>query len=102
MIPRFATPFLRLAFGVLTLAAIGSQLTVQIRSGYSVTNFFGFFTNLSNLFAAAVFLLGAFHLPARLGMSNSNDWLRAASAVNMAVVGIVFSVLLRDVDLGKV
>ena len=101
MIPRFVTPALRLSFGLLTMAAVASQLTVQIQNGYSVTNFFSFFTNLSNLFAAVVFLLGAFHVLARLGMSNSNDWLRAMSAVNMAVVGIVFSVLLRDVDLGS-
>ena len=101
MIPRFVTPVLRLAFGLLTMAAVASQLTVQIQNGYSVTNFFSFFTNLSNLVAAVVFLLGAFHVLARLGMSNANDWLRAMSAVNMAVVGIVFSVLLRDVDLGS-
>jgi hypothetical protein len=38
--------------------------------------------------AAAVLLVGA------------KDWVRAISVVNMAVVGIVFSVLLRNADLG--
>ena len=34
-------------------------------------------------------------------MTNPNDWLRVVSAVNKAVVGIAFSVLLQDVDLGS-
>jgi hypothetical protein len=101
IIRRFVMTLLRLGFGLLTLAAIGSQLAIQIQGGYSVANFFSFFTNLSNLFATAVFLLGAFHALARLGMSNADDRLRAVSVVNMAVVGIVFSVLLRDVAPGS-
>ncbi|MGH8676094.1 MAG: Pr6Pr family membrane protein, partial [Burkholderiales bacterium] len=94
-------PFLRLTFGLLALVAIGWQLTIQIQMGFSVVNFFSYFTNLSNLFAAAVLLLGAFQLLARREASNSNDQIRAVSVANMALVGIVFAVLLRDVDLGS-
>ena len=90
---------LRLFFGLLTLVAIGWQLTIHVRMGFDVVNFFSFFTNLSNLLAAIVLVLGARRLwrPASTG---PDEGLRAISAVNMVVVGIVFSLLLRDVDLG--
>ncbi|GER09179.1 Pr6Pr family membrane protein [Variovorax boronicumulans] len=90
---------LRLFFGLLTLVAIGWQLAIHVRMGFDVVNFFSFFTNLSNLFAAIVLVLGARRLwrPASTG---PDEGLRAISAVNMVVVGIVFSLLLRDVDLG--
>jgi len=90
---------LRLVFGLLTLIAIGWQLTIHLGHGYSVLNFFSYFTNLSNLFAATVLLLGAYHL--RATGTTQNEALRAASVVNMVVVGVVFAVLLRDVDLGS-
>jgi len=90
---------LRLFFGLLTLVAIGWQLAIHVRMGFDVVNFFSFFTNLSNLLAAIVLVLGARRLwrPASTG---PDEGLRALSAVNMVVVGIVFSLLLRDVDLG--
>jgi len=92
---------LRLLFGLLASSAIGWQLGIHLRLGFSVVNFFSFFTNLSNLFAAAVLLLGAvgfFVSPRRLYASTR---VRYISTVNMAIVGIVFAVLLRDVDLGS-
>lgn len=91
---------LRLTLGLLAAAAIGRQLAIQIQLGFSVLNFFSYFTNLSNLFAAVVLILGAacsFKCPAAFA---SLAYLRAISVVNMAVVGIVYVVLLRDVDLG--
>lgn len=86
----------RLLLALLTLAAIGTQLRLHLGASYSAINFFSYFTNLSNLFAACVLLATAFaHAPAaRL------DLLRYLSTVNMVIVGIVFSVLLRNVDLG--
>ena len=90
---------LRLAFGVLTLIAIGWQLSIHLSHGYDVLNFFSYFTNLSNLFAAVVLLLGAYHLGVK--STAQNEALRAASVANMVVVGVVFAVLLRDVDLGS-
>lgn len=96
---------LRLFFGVLTLVAIGTQLTIQltiqVQLGYSVVNFFSFFTNLSNLFAAFVLLRGAARLIVRQAPSARDDVLRTAAAVYMTVVGIVFAILLRDADLGS-
>ncbi len=91
---------LRLIFGVLTLVAVGKQFAVQVQLRFSVVNFFSYFTNLSNLFAAIVLIFGAFQLITHRQPSPSTDLIRGISVVNMAVVGIVFSVLLRDVDMG--
>lgn len=88
----------RLAFGGLTLFAIARQLAIQIDIGASVVNFFSFFTNLSNIFAAAVAIIGAFGYRAAVP---AIDTLRLIAVVNMTIVGVVFSVLLRDLDLGS-
>ena len=90
----------RLTFGLLTLAAIGTQFVIQVQSGFSIVNFFSYFTNLSNLIATIVFLFGAFQLIAQRKPSATTNLIRAGSVVNMAVVGVVFSALLREADLG--
>ena len=87
---------LRPLLGLLTLAAIGSQLLIHVRLGANGVNFFSYFTNLSNLVAAAVLLLTT----KRQQKARRFDRLRAFSTVNMVVVGIVFSLLLRNVELG--
>jgi Na+-driven multidrug efflux pump len=66
-----------------------------LQASYSVLNFFSYYTNLSNLFAAFVLLLSAV-----LGKEGSRDLVRYISTVNMTIVGLVFAVLLSDVDLG--
>jgi hypothetical protein len=38
------------------LAAIARELAIHVGAGYSVVNFFSYFTNLANLFAAGVLL----------------------------------------------
>lgn len=91
---------LRLILGLLTLAAIGRQFVIQVQLGFSIINFFSYFTNLSNLFAAVVLIVGAFQLILHRQPSTSDDLSRGISVVNMVVVGIVFSVLLRNVDVG--
>lgn len=90
---------LRAVLAVLALVAIGQQLFLHVRASYSLLNFFSYYTNLSNLFAILVLLLAVF-LPLP-GSSTAREVMRYVSAVNMAVVGIVFAVLLRDVDLGS-
>lgn len=96
----FLLSLLRLFFGLVTLVAVGWQLSIHVRMGFNVVNFFSYFTNLSNLFAAFVLLLTAFRFFSRHATPGSSDRLRAVSTVNMAVVGIVFTLLLRHVDLG--
>ena len=85
----------RVILALVALVAIGQQLMLHIEASYSVLNFFSYFTNLSNLFAAFVLLLSVFS-----GKGESRDLARYVSTVNMIVVGLVFAVLLRDIDLG--
>ena len=87
---------LRLILGLLTLVAIASQLVIHVRMGANVVNFFSYFTNLSNLLAAGMLLLTARTRAASAWIDRG----RAISAMNMAVVGIVFTLLLRSEDLG--
>lgn len=91
----------RLFFGLLALIAIGRQLAIHVDEGHSVVNFFSYFTNLSNIFAAVVLLRGAFSLIQDRDPTMREDIIRGVSVVCMALVGIVFSVLLRDEDLGS-
>ena len=90
----------RLIVGVLTLAAIGRQLAIHVTAGFSVVNFASYFTNLSNLFAAGVLLRFAALSWAGRQPSQTDERLRVMAVVYMTVVGVVFSILLRDVDLG--
>lgn len=91
----------RLLLGFTALIAIAAQLAIHVRYGFSILNFFSYFTNLSNLFAAIVLLLGASHVFSGEGAPRLSAQLRYVSVVNMAMVGVVFAVLLRDVDLGS-
>lgn len=91
----------RLFFSLLTLAALSAQLVVHIRGGFSVVNYFSYFTNLSNLFAAVVMLIGAAYLGQHREPTPTHDLVRGSSVAGMAVVGIVFSILLRGHDLGS-
>lgn len=90
----------RLAFGVLTWTAIGVQLARHVGAGFSALNFFSYFTILANGIAGGVLLAGAYLGLARREPPAWYDRARAAAALYMAVVGLVFAALLRDVDLG--
>jgi len=90
----------RLFFGLLTLTAIATQLLIQIQRDLSVVNFFSYFTNLSNLFAAVVMIIGTAFLMRHREPSAMDDIIRGTSVVCMALVGIVFTVLLRNLDMG--
>jgi hypothetical protein len=91
----------RLLFSVLTFAAVGAQLVVHIQNGFNVVNFFSYFTNLSNILVAVVMLVGAIHRARYLEPKPWEDLVRGASVVGIAVVGIVFSVLLRQAEMGS-
>jgi hypothetical protein len=91
----------RLTFGVAAMVAIMVQLIIHISNSYSIVNFFSYFTNLANLFAAVVLLLGAFELILHTAPSTTHQTLRGASVVYMIVVGVVFSLLLQDAELGS-
>jgi hypothetical protein len=91
----------RLAFSLLTLAALCAQLVLHVQSGFSMVNFFSYFTNLSNLFAAVVMFIGAISLIRHREPALTQDLVRGSSVAGMVVVGIVFNILLRGHDLGS-
>lgn len=79
---------------------MGLQLNIHVASGFNAVNFFSYFTNLSNLLAATVLILGAVRSFGDRATTAGFDQLRFMSVVNMLIVGIVFSLLLRNADLG--
>ncbi len=101
MTTRRALAALRFLFGAVTLAAVGIQLGIHVGHGYDVLNFFSYFTNLGNLFASAVLLVESVLTWRGRELGPAWQLLRWVSVVCMALVGIVFSALLRDVDLGS-
>ncbi len=86
----------RLGFGLMVLAALGRQLTIHVGLGLSPVNFVSYFTNLSNLLAGCVLIAGAAD-----GSLRPGGRLRAAAVTYMVVVGVVFTLLLRNADLGS-
>jgi hypothetical protein len=90
----------RLFFGLLTLTAIVTQLVIHIHHRFDVVNFFSYFTNLSNIFASVALIIGAIYLLRRGEPTATDDIIRGSAVASTALVGIVFGVLLRDVDLG--
>ncbi len=91
----------RLFFALLTLAAIVAQLVVNIQRGFDVVNYFSYFTNLSNILAAVVMLIGAIYLIQHREPALMDDFIRGSSVAGMAVVGIAFNLLLREEELGS-
>ncbi|MBJ7600032.1 MAG: hypothetical protein DLM67_19135 [Candidatus Nephthysia bennettiae] len=95
MVRRSVAPLYRGFFGVLTLAAITTQLVAASATPtFSPVNYFSYFTIDSNLVAAAVLLIGA----AVRQRSRTLDLLRGAAVVYMVVVGVVFTLLLSGTD----
>lgn len=107
---------MRIAFGVGRLAAAGAGIAAIVGQlitslGYwsthnvqnialAITNFFSFFTILSNVGAVLVFLVGAYLLFTRSG--GDPVWynlVRASVATYMIVTGIVYNLLLRGIEL---
>jgi hypothetical protein len=87
----------RLLGGVAILVAIGYQLSVGMqRPGFSPTNFFSFFTILSNLLAAVVLLWGAAWLAAP--PSPGYELVRGAAVVYMTTTLVVFALLLSGIQ----
>src|SRR6266702_8697760 len=90
----------RLFFAALNIAAIATQLlySSQYAISFSLVNFFSFFTILSNVFVTVVFVMSAFYLAAGRKPSPTDDMLRSASVLYMAITGIVYALLLSGID----
>lgn len=81
----------RIAFGILGLTAIMTEVLVLVDRGtFTPSNFFSFFTILSNV-VAAVFLI---HYGIRNSQSPRVQAIRGAITLYMLMTGIIFLVLL--------
>lgn len=101
MVKAKSVALFRLLFGVLVLAAIITQLRyLSLLGTLNPVNFFSYFTILSNLFAAGVFLYGYYLLSSNNKRHFSFDVVRGAATLCMVIVGVVFSLLLRNQDVG--
>ncbi len=86
----------RCALALLVLAAIATQFHHQLGiEGSDPVNFFSFFTIVGNILGAAVLLAAVFDLPADRHL---RDVLRGVATLSLVIVGVVFSLLLANID----
>ncbi len=86
----------RCVLALLVLAAIAAQFHKQLGvATFDPVNFFSFFTIVSNIFGAAVLLAAAFGLPED---AHLRDVLRGVATLSLVIVGVVFSLLLANLD----
>jgi hypothetical protein len=90
----------RLFFGALSLFAIIFQLFRSISLNFSVVSYFSYFTNLSNIFAAVVLIVGAVYLIQHREPTPREESIRGASVLAIVIVGVVYFLLLRNEELG--
>ena len=96
-VPVASTPVavrvLRLLFALYGLTAL---LWIPIRNadGFSLSNYLSYFTIESNILAVFVLLVGAFRDP------QSRTWqsIRGAVTLYMVITGIIYAVLLANID----
>ncbi|HEY5152538.1 MAG TPA: Pr6Pr family membrane protein [Candidatus Saccharimonadales bacterium] len=89
----------RLGFALLVAVAIAGQLAHSLENtqGFSIVNFFSFFTIQSNLFGAVTFLMSAYVL--YKGRKDPQlESLRGAATLYMVITGVVYSLLLTGVE----
>ena len=90
---------IRLFFGCLTLGAIAIQAWALAEAGvFNSTNYLSYFTNLSNIFAAVVFIISAGFILKDRRPSKTDDIIRGASVLYMAVTGVIYATLLTGYD----
>lgn len=90
----------RLVFAALGLGAVVAQFGVTLEKHQSIVNFFSYFTNLGNLIAIVVLVVGAIRLLRRTPSTRGWEIVRFCDTVNMAFVGLVFNILLTTTELG--
>lgn len=88
-------------FALLALGAILQEILVLIDRGtFNFLNFYSYFTNQSNTFAAIMLLVSAYALVKGSKWANL-ALLRGAASLYMVITGVVFMVLLADQDPSK-
>ena len=94
---RAVIPVYRLGFGALVLIAILIQMISLGQAGLlDPLHYLTYFTNLSNMIAAVVFILGATGF--RFVRSPAFHVVRGGAVVYMTITGVVFAVLLSGVN----
>jgi hypothetical protein len=91
----------RFLLAALSLAGVVTQMAIAVANHHDMLSLFNYFTILSNLFASVVFIISAVRLLKGRAPTKSDDAIRGASIVYMIFVGIVFTTLLREVELGN-
>jgi hypothetical protein len=87
---------LRTVLAMLVLRAVAVQFFSQVGTpNFDGVNFFSFFTIVSNIFGAAVLLGVTFGMP---WDPHVRDVLRGAATLALAIVGVVFALLLSNLD----
>lgn len=100
---RLAAIVFRLVFAALSLTAVFVQFfAVTVANGYSIPNFFCYFTNLSNLMISIVFIVSAARLLSGRKPTDADVAIRGGTVVYIVFVGIVFNAILVDGDIGPV
>jgi hypothetical protein len=97
MTARTIGSVLRLAMAAAVLAAIFTQIGSTISNGYSVVNFFSFFTIQSNIIGVVAVTTAALAGPA-VRISVWLSQLRGAATLYMGITGMIFSLLLSGAD----
>lgn len=90
-------PYARAGFASLALVAVAAQLGYVIEQGNSIANFLSYFTIESNLFASLVLLVVAVTAWRGGDTERLAIW-RGAATLFMVVTGVVYFLLLRNVD----
>ena len=86
---------LRIAFAALGVSALVYQAALRHGdAGFTLANFFSYFTVLSNIVAALVLLAGGLFAPS----TPMWEWLRGAATTCMVITGIVYALLLQGID----
>lgn len=86
---------IRIAFGLLAVGAIATQLASSIGAGRNIVNFFSFFTIESNILAAGLFLFfGTYNLFASDASHKQFAFIRGGITLFMTMTGIIYAMLL--------
>lgn len=88
---------LRLVVAVVIVAAVATDLQGALRNDFVFWNFFGYFTNQSNLLVAAVLTLTVVAAIGDRPSGRRLDLFRGAATVYIATTGLVYNTLLADV-----
>jgi hypothetical protein len=97
---KISAIFRLVVFGAIA-AAVSTQFYVSvIDHDASALNFFSYFTILSNIFAALIFLVSAIHQLRGKKPSAALEAWRGAATVYMVTTGIIYALLLSQHPLG--